>query len=115
MLAAATSAPVAALVVQADALDRINQSAGVATGDAVLAEIARRLENFAADEFGHDCLMARLDGPRFLLVPPAGTAAGALAAQQRALHTVLAHPSSAIRTAASRSASRSPVSLLTSL
>ena len=92
MLAAATSVPVAALVVQADALDRINQSAGMATGDAVLAEIARRLENFAADEFGHDCLVARLGGPRFLLVPPAGTAAGALAAQQRALHSVLAQP-----------------------
>ncbi|MBA4748958.1 MAG: GGDEF domain-containing protein [Sphingopyxis sp.] len=92
MLAAATPIPVAALVVQADALDRINQSAGVATGDAVLAEIARRLENFAADEFGHDCLVARLGGPRFLLVPPAGTAAGALAAQQRALHAVLAQP-----------------------
>lgn len=92
MLAAATSAPVAALVVQADAIERINQSAGVATGDAVLAEIARRLENFAADEFGHDCLVARLGGPRFLLVPPAGTAAKALAAQQRALHAVLAQP-----------------------
>ena len=92
MLAAATSSPVAALVVQADALERINQSAGVATGDAVLAEIARRLENFASDEFGHDCLVARLGGPRFLLVPPAGTASGALAAQQRALHTVLAQP-----------------------
>jgi EAL domain-containing protein (putative c-di-GMP-specific phosphodiesterase class I) len=92
MLAAAKSAPVAALVVQADAIERINQSAGVATGDAVLAEIARRLENFAADEFGHDCLVARLGGPRFLLVPPAGTAAKALAAQQRALHTVLAQP-----------------------
>ena len=92
MLTAATAIPVAALVVQADALERINQSAGVATGDAVLAEIARRLENFAADEFGHDCLVARLGGPRFLLVPPAGTAAGALAAQQRALHAVLAQP-----------------------
>lgn len=92
MLTTATAGPVAALVVQADALERINQSEGVATGDAVLAEIARRLENFAADEFGHDCLVARLGGPRFLLVPPAGTAAGALAAQQRALHAVLAQP-----------------------
>lgn len=92
MLAAATSTPVAALVVQADALDRINQSAGIAAGDAVLAEIARRLESFAADEFGHDCLVARLGGPRFLFLPPAGTAAGALAAQQRALHAILAQP-----------------------
>ncbi len=92
MLTAATSTPVAALVVQADALDRINQSAGIATGDAVLAEIVRRLESFAADEFGHDCAVARLDGPRFLFLPPAGTAAGALAAQQRALHAILAQP-----------------------
>lgn len=92
MLASATSRPIAALVVQADALDRINHSAGIATGDAVLAELARRLENFAADEFGHDCLVARLDGPRFLLVPPASTATAALEAQQRALHSMLAQP-----------------------
>lgn len=92
MIAAATARPVAALVVQADSLDRINHSAGVAAGDAVLAELARRLENFAADEFGHDCLVARLDGPRFLLVPPASTLAAALEAQQRALHSVLAKP-----------------------
>jgi EAL domain-containing protein (putative c-di-GMP-specific phosphodiesterase class I) len=92
MLAAATTEPVAALVVQADALERINQSAGVATGDAVLAELGRRLETFAADEFGHDCIVARIGGPRFLFVPPASTAPRALAAQQRALHAVLAKP-----------------------
>lgn len=92
MLSAASAAPVAALMIQADALDRINQSAGMATGDAVLAELQRRLQAFAADEFGHDCLVARLDGPRFLLVPPAGTAAKALAAEQRALHSFLAQP-----------------------
>lgn len=92
MIAAATAQPVAALVVQADALDRINHSAGMAAGDAVLAELARRLETFALDEFGHDCLVARLDGPRFLLLPPAGTATAALEAQQRALHAVLAQP-----------------------
>ena len=92
MLAAATSGPVTALVVQADALERINHSAGMAMGDAVLAEIGRRLENFAAAEFGHDCFVARIDGPRFLFVPPAGTAPGALAAEQRALHAVLARP-----------------------
>lgn len=92
MLAAATGRPVAALVVQADALDRINHSAGMAAGDAVLAELARRVESFAADEFGHDCLVARIDGPRFLFVPPAGTATAALEAQQRALHAMLAQP-----------------------
>lgn len=92
MLAAASGGSVTALVVQADSLDRINLSAGVATGDAVLAELARRLDTFAIDEFGHDCLVARLDGPRFLLVPPVGTAPAALAAQQRALHAMLAKP-----------------------
>lgn len=92
MLAAASSAPVAALVIQADALDRINHSAGVAAGDAVLAELARRIDTFASDEFGHDALVARLDGPRFLLVPPPGTSAAALGAQQRALHAALAQP-----------------------
>jgi EAL domain-containing protein (putative c-di-GMP-specific phosphodiesterase class I) len=92
MLAAAAAQPVAALVVQADALDRINHSAGVAAGDALLAELARRLDTFASEEFGLDALVARLDGPRFLLVPPPGTSPAALDAQQRALHAALAQP-----------------------
>jgi EAL domain-containing protein (putative c-di-GMP-specific phosphodiesterase class I) len=91
-LVAATGEAVAALVVQVDSLDRINQSQGLATGDAVLAEIAQRLERFAAEELGHDGLVIRLDGPRFMLVPPPAMRPAALAAQQRALHAALAQP-----------------------
>ena len=80
------------ILVQVDQMARINNSAGTATGDAVLDEIGRRLENFASDEFGHGSCVERLDGPRFLIVPAAPLALGALRAQERALHVALAEP-----------------------
>jgi len=80
------------MLVQIDQMARINSSAGTATGDAVLDEIGRRLENFASDEFGQGSCVDRLDGPRFLIVPSAPMSLGALRAQERALHVELAEP-----------------------
>ena len=64
-------ADVGVILVQVDQLARINNSAGTAAGDAVLDEVGRRLENFTGDEFGQGAHVDRLDGPRFLIVPPA--------------------------------------------
>ncbi|WP_439569033.1 GGDEF domain-containing phosphodiesterase [Sphingopyxis sp.] len=80
------------ILVQIDQMARINSSAGTATGDAVLDEIGRRLENFASDEFGQGACVDRLDGPRFLIVPSSPMSLGALRAQERALHVALAEP-----------------------
>ena len=80
------------ILVQVDQMARINNSAGTATGDAVLDEIGRRLENFASDEFGQGSCVERLDGPRFLIVPSMPLSLGALRAQERALHVALAEP-----------------------
>ncbi|BBB09479.1 GGDEF domain-containing phosphodiesterase [Sphingopyxis sp. EG6] len=80
------------ILVQIDQMARINSSAGTATGDAVLDEIGRRLENFASDEFGPGSCVDRLDGPRFLIVPSTPMSLGALRAQERALHVALAEP-----------------------
>ncbi len=80
------------ILVQVDQMARINNSAGTATGDAVLDEIGRRLENFASDEFGQGSCVDRLEGPRFLIVPSAPMSLGALRAQERALHVALAEP-----------------------
>ncbi|WP_422060341.1 GGDEF domain-containing phosphodiesterase [Sphingopyxis sp.] len=85
-------ADIGVILVQVDQLARINNSAGTETGDALLEEVARRLENFAGDEFGHGSLVERLDGPRFLIVPAMPLSLGALRAQERALHVALAEP-----------------------
>ena len=80
------------ILVQLDQLARINHSAGTETGDALLEEVARRLETFASDEFGPGSFVGRLEGPRFLIVPAAPLSLGALRAQERALHVALAEP-----------------------
>jgi EAL domain-containing protein (putative c-di-GMP-specific phosphodiesterase class I)/GGDEF domain-containing protein len=80
------------ILVQVDQLARINHSAGTETGNALLDEVARRLETFAADEFGHGSFVGRLEGPRFLIVPAVPLSIGALRAQERALHVALAEP-----------------------
>ena len=80
------------ILVQVDQMSRINNSAGTATGDAVLDEIGRRLENFASDEFEKGSGVDRLDGPRFLIIPSTPLSLGALRAQERALHVALAEP-----------------------
>ncbi|SBV31585.1 Diguanylate cyclase/phosphodiesterase [uncultured Sphingopyxis sp.] len=85
-------ADVGVILVQVDQMARINNSAGTATGDSVLDEIGRRLENFASDEFGQGSCVDRLDGPRFLIVPATPLSLGALRAQERALHVALAEP-----------------------
>lgn len=85
-------ADVGVILVQVDQLARINNSAGTATGDALLEEVSRRLENFVGDEFGQGSLVERLDGPRFLIVPAMPLSLGALRAQERALHVALAEP-----------------------
>ena len=85
-------ATVAVLLVQVDHLLRINQRSGTAMGDAILREVARRLSTFAAEEFGHNCQIVRLDGPRFVLIPATNATLGALRAHKRSLHTLLAQP-----------------------
>ncbi|MGB3318813.1 MAG: GGDEF domain-containing phosphodiesterase [Sphingopyxis granuli] len=80
------------ILIQLDQLARINHSAGTETGDALLEEVARRLDTFASDEFGHGSLVARLEGPRFLIVPAVPLSLGALHAQERTLHVALAEP-----------------------
>jgi len=80
------------ILVQVDQLARINHSAGTETGNALLDEVARRLETFAADEFSHGSFVGRLEGPRFLIVPAVPLSLGALRAQERALHVALAEP-----------------------
>jgi len=85
-------ADVGVILVQVDQLARINHSAGTETGNALLEEVARRLENFAGDEFGHGAVVERLSGPRFLIVPAVPLSLAALHAQERALHVALAEP-----------------------
>jgi EAL domain-containing protein (putative c-di-GMP-specific phosphodiesterase class I)/GGDEF domain-containing protein len=85
-------ADVGVILVQVDQLARINHSAGTETGNALLEEVARRLENFAGDEFGHGSVVERLDGPRFLIVPALPLSLATLHAQERALHVALAEP-----------------------
>ena len=80
------------ILIQLDQLARINHSAGTETGDALLEEVARRLDTFASDEFGRGSFVARLEGPRFLIVPAVPLSLGALHAQERALHVALAEP-----------------------
>lgn len=91
-LLAERGGPTTVMVVQIDQLARINQMAGVAAGDAALHEIGQRLTSFAKEELGAASDMIRLDGPRFLLVPPAAISRGALQAQERTLHAALAAP-----------------------
>ncbi|PKQ00931.1 MAG: GGDEF domain-containing protein [Alphaproteobacteria bacterium HGW-Alphaproteobacteria-13] len=85
-------ADVGVVLVQVDQLARINHSAGTEAGDALLEEVARRLKAFAEDEFPHGSLVARLDGPRFLIVPAVPLTLAALLVQERALHVALAEP-----------------------
>lgn len=85
-------ADIGVILVQVDQLARINNSAGTAAGDALLDEVGRRLETFTGDEFGQGAHVDRLDGPRFLIVPPAALSLAALRAQERALHVALAEP-----------------------
>ncbi len=85
-------ADVGVILVQVDQLARINHSAGTETGNALLDEVARRLENFAGDEFGHGAVVERLSGPRYLIVPALPLSLAALNAQERALHVALAEP-----------------------
>ena len=85
-------ADVGVILVQVDQLARINHSAGTETGNALLDEVARRLENFAGDEFGHGAVVERLSGPRFLIVPALPLSLAAQNAQERALHVALAEP-----------------------
>lgn len=80
------------LLVQADELVRINNSAGPAAGDSVLREIGSRLHNFVSHEFGRGSSVTRLDGPRFLIVPAAHTSLAALGVHERSLHLALAEP-----------------------
>lgn len=80
------------ILVQADELARINNSAGPAVGDSVLEEIGVRLTNFVSDEFGRGSYVARLDGPRFLIVPGQRGSLAALRVFERSLHLVLAEP-----------------------
>src|SRR3546814_15765795 len=72
------------ILVQVDQMARINNSAGTATGDSVLDEIGRRLENFASDELGQGSCVDRLDGPRFLIVPATPLSLGQLRAPDSA-------------------------------
>ncbi|KTE20281.1 diguanylate cyclase [Sphingopyxis sp. H050] len=85
-------ADIGVILVQVDQLARINTSAGPETGDALLEEVARRLESFAGDEFGQGSLVERIGGPRFLIVPATALSLGALRVQERALHVALAEP-----------------------
>ncbi|MBL0914999.1 MAG: diguanylate cyclase, partial [Sphingopyxis sp.] len=87
-----TDADIGVILVQVDQLARINTSAGPETGDALLEEVARRLEGFAGDEFGQGSLVERIGGPRFLIVPATALSLGALRVQERALHVALAEP-----------------------
>lgn len=80
------------ILVQVDQLARINTSAGTETGDALLEEVARRLEGFAGDEFGQGSVVERIGGPRFVIVPATSLSLGALRVQERALHVALAEP-----------------------
>lgn len=80
------------ILVQADELARINNSAGPAAGDSILEEIGWRLQNFAGDEFGAGALVCRLDGPRFIIVPAKAMSREALQVQERSLHLALAEP-----------------------
>lgn len=80
------------ILVQADELARINNSAGPAAGDSILEEIGWRLQNFAGDEFGAGALVIRLDGPRFIIIPAKALPREALLVQERSLHLTLAEP-----------------------
>lgn len=62
-------APVHALLVGLGRFDAVNLAYGEAAGDGALAEIARRLVHFAADELdGGEWVAARLGGGKFAIV-----------------------------------------------
>src|SRR3546814_17090336 len=63
------------------------------SSDVCSSDLARRLENFAGDEFGHGAVVERLSGPRFLIVPAVPLSLAALRAQERALHVEIGRAS----------------------
>src|SRR3546814_9885538 len=91
-LHAAHDADVGVILVQVDQLARINHSAGTEAGDALLEEVARRLENFAGDEFDHGALVARHGWQRFLLVPARRLSLATPQAPERELPCSLTEP-----------------------
>lgn len=64
---AATSDFVHAMVVGLHRFRSVNLAYGKTGGDLVLAEIARRIADFARDELGRDALVARIGGGEFLV------------------------------------------------
>ncbi len=75
---AAAGQPCAALVIDIDRFKAVNDGHGHAAGDAVLAEVARRLRAHAPP----DALVARIGGEEFLVAFAPADAAGARAAAQ---------------------------------
>ena len=64
-----TAAPVHALLIGLGRFDAVNLAYGEATGDGALAEVARRILHFAADELaGGEWLAARLGGGKFAMI-----------------------------------------------
>lgn len=82
--------PLALLLVQIDGIGRINERTGLAAGDALIIGVRQRIAAFAREHFGGAAHVARIEGPRFMLLPPAGTSLDDLRKLEWALHEALA-------------------------
>jgi EAL domain-containing protein (putative c-di-GMP-specific phosphodiesterase class I)/GGDEF domain-containing protein len=87
------AAPVHALLVGLGRFDTVNLAYGEAAGDGALAEVARRILHFAADEFADgQWFAARLGGGKFLLAAREACSRERWQWLGEALADALAHP-----------------------
>ena len=82
---AAEGAAVPVALVELRGLARYNDFHDREAGDALLAELARKLEHLAGDEFGPSLSLFRLAGARFAIVAPPRTAIERLRLEMRAI------------------------------
>ena len=86
--AAQTGQPFAVMMIDLDHFKQVNDTYGHAAGDAVLVEVAARLQN----ALRHSDLVARIGGEEFLMVMPSATAGDARQAAVRICNDISAKP-----------------------
>lgn len=76
-------------LVEVHGLAHVNDAVGRDAGDALLATVGRRLDRLARLELGPAALVARIDGARFALLAPQGTAVERLRVEAHAMVATL--------------------------
>lgn len=82
--------PLAISLIQLVGLDRYNDDAGFAAGDALLRKVARLLERSVRQDIGTDAAVARVGGTRIAVIVPGMHSAGRLDVGLRGFATSLA-------------------------